>query len=290
MSTEELISKLKLGSALDETQVENPSTRRALIDLLQHVDLTISCAAATALANLKIAEGIEAIIDIIRDGNISEDHEQCLVLALSHFRELAIPQLIEYLKTDKNIRVRKWIIEILAIVYETGIYGERILDILIVSLDDHELEMYVLQAFATLKDRRFLNSIDVAKYIADPSRDVNTKAALIWALGNLREIGYLPLIAGLLNNNEKPLRINAIYTLGQLGDQNTSDMLIPLLEDQDIDIVKSAVLALGNLGNKNAIPYLLRLEQFLPKSRQGVMLGTLIRKNLTKIGDNTTTN
>lgn len=67
------------------------------------------------------------------------------------------------------------------------------------------------------------------------------------------------------------LRGTSIYVLGLVGNPTAEHALLELLEDEQADIRFNAATGLARIGNRRAVPYLIRMLQWVPSTTDGLM-------------------
>jgi len=115
-----------------------------------------------------------------------------------------------------------------------------------------------------------LKSLDNIEYRSD------AKDALI----RVGEPAVEPLI-GMLNDDERDLRILAIESLGEIGDERAVEPLIEALNDEEWQMRKLIAQALGDLGDKKAVEPL--IDVLLNDYYEGVRVAAA--ESLGEIGD-----
>lgn len=194
------------------------SSRRLLVQLLDHEDVEINRVACEALGEMADPAALEALI-------FQFQHPSAPVRNAAQRALARLP-------------------------------GELVYEKLLPLLDDPLPEVRAMAA-STLGDIGERRAEEALKHLLlDTANEV--KQAAVFALAALddRKVGSLPLL--LLGNDDSVLRQSAAQVLGLLRDKRAVEPLIYLLDDQDFWVRFHAARALGAIGDDRAVTSLSR--------------------------------
>jgi len=118
----------------------------------------------------------------------------------------------------------------------------------------------------------------------------NDDKSIVFILENL---GYLPdnfddsWVQGLLNSENKKVRLNAIKTIGKVKNEKNIEILLKIAKnDNSTDVRREAVSSIGRMRSKKAIPALIEmLNDNDPKIISQAIRGLLVFKGNKKIDE-----
>ena len=114
----------------------------------------------------------------------------------------------------------------------------------------------------------------------DTEHDYQVLAAIVWALGELRDTSTVPGLVMALTETSVGVRTEACRALGVIGDHAAVPALVRRLADSDQLVRARALEALGDIRDTSAAPYIIdALTHSDPRTR------TAAARSLARIGD-----
>jgi len=234
-----------------------------LIDALSDSDSGVKVSAIDSLGLMREQLAADKIILALKDKEPQVRQSACVALGYIGDSK-AQPALVERVKNDSSNSVRTQAILILG-----NMHANIAVDTLIPLLKDKNLDVCYLSAEALGKigdpkatsalKNCLANSITEMKNETDSYRNNQYKRLITVtakALGNLKDKSSEDTLIGLLDNNEKSIKIAAASALGSIGNNSGLSVAMKLAEDSNEIIKIQAIEALGNIGDPAAIPVL----------------------------------
>ncbi len=141
---------------------------------------------------------------------------------------------------------------------------EEALDIIIGYINDNDIYLQALActALCERKDPRTYKFLFPVLEKIMRSEDIQiygNKPKLISKMGEMEDTRFIPPILIVLNNNDKYLRLSAIYALANYEDSNALNALINSLEDIDSEVRAAAITSLSLIGNTISVNPIINL-------------------------------
>jgi HEAT repeat protein len=231
--------------------------------------------ALEALYHLYDNRFYEIIVRLLQDANKSVRYfaldcvvHNEIINALPHVRTIA--------SADENEEVRVKAINVLSALHDKAAYY-----IFVRALSDYsdlvrDAAVDALSTFLSKESILYLSRQLLTE------REVYIKRKIIKALIAAKNAGDVRGLQHLIHNEEnRSLRIYAVYALGAIRDERTIPMIIESLGDEDFRVRAEAAAALSQFKGKNAVVPLL---EYYSKENE-LYVKTAIIFSLKKIGD-----
>lgn len=202
----------------------HPQAIVPLFEAIQHVEPAVRAKTAELLGNLRDAQGIPYLLNLLQKDNYALVRGRAAE-ALGHFKigtpDIIVHELLKALRDDKSFYVRQ----------------------------------FSAQSLVSLKDPRTLPSL--LKDINN--QDALVRARVVEALGQIGDTQAVqPLIDRLQNDTQASVRWRAAESLGMLKNINAINMLIEVLQKEGDPVVRGrAAEALGFFKSEDVVVALL---------------------------------
>ncbi len=223
---------------------------REMAEKLASPDETIRLQAAQALANQTTDLPDNPLVSAMGDESwrVRQTAVNSLVVQA---QETTINRILSILREQhKNLSVLNSALQVLAL---SNIDTLPTLIDWLTQSEDADLRIYTALLLGEQKDPRAIQPLISA--LAD--RDVNVRYHASEALGNLRAVEAVEILAEIAESRDFFLAFPALEALMRIGDPLGADRLVPLLEDEML--CEPAAGALGKLGDKQVVEPLAEL-------------------------------
>ncbi len=203
----------------------------SIVPLLNYDQTAVRVSAARALGLLNVPSVWSYLVDALNDPDMNV--KAMAVWALGEINaEKAVSGLTAFMKKHQDLRLMESSVKALA-----RMDHKTAREVLMTSLaenKDYRVRMLAADAVGGLGDDQLRAYLEAS--LQDPSEYV--RLAAVRSLVKLSGKNAVPLVAGVLNDNDFHVRKTAIETLGRIGDLRSVDPLTMLLMDEDKEIQK----------------------------------------------------
>ena len=200
------------------------------------------------------------LVRAIKTKEFSEDFRgACIDILYKIGDERAIEPLIELSRDETEIpRLRD------EALYGLGaIGGPEVLDIFLEALkhSHSSIRRGGLDGIWGLVGRKVVEfPVDAVVDLAENDDDIWVRGEAVASLGLGGEKAVQPLL-GLMNDEDRDIRLEAYSVLGIIGDERAVDPLIAILDDEHTYERSTAIIALGDIGDRRAVEALIKILQ-----------------------------
>ncbi|MEW6525625.1 MAG: HEAT repeat domain-containing protein [Spirochaetota bacterium] len=231
--------------------------------------------ALEALYHLYDNRFYEIIVRLLQDNNKSVRYF-ALDCVVHNEISAALPYVRSIASNDENEEVRVKAINVLSALHDRIAYY-----IFVRALSDYsdlvrDAAVDALSVFLSKESTIYLSRQLLTE------REVYIKRKIIKALINAKNLGDMRGLQHIVHNEEnRSLRIYAVYALGVIRDERTLPLIIESLDDEDFRIRAEAAAALSQFKGKNVV---ISLLEYYPKEKE-VYVKTAIIFSLKRICD-----
>jgi HEAT repeat protein len=231
--------------------------------------------AAWALGAIGDARAVEALIDVLEDGDEDESMQGAAARALGHIGD---PRAVEALKDalkDEDALVRWNAAEALGEISDV-----RSVEALMSVLKDVDWRVRenAARALGWIGDARAFEALE--EVLEDETASVRESVSCaLGAIGGARAVAALEKV--LVADDDASVRGNAAGVLGWVGGARAVKALIEALKDMDCHVRENAAEALGGIGGARAV---VALEKML-NDDDNVLVRRIVVAALGKLGD-----
>lgn len=251
LENEEADIRLRCAAAAALGQSGDVAAVAPLVNALKDKKAPIRVWAAVALNGQSAPDAITALTKALKDDDDRVRVRAADALAAVQDNKVIGP-LVEAV-SDPNVEVRTW-----AVIGLGNFSDKKAFDALATALRDGEVEVRVAAADALGRT----GSPDATSHLVDRLNDfgeeTEVRVAAARAIGGLRDSRAVPILLGLISDNDAKIRQWVVSTLGRIGDARAVEPLIGAMEDQDPAVRGWAALALSQFRDSRIIPPLMK--------------------------------
>lgn len=270
----------------DVEKLKAKGNAKGLIKALgYHKDNQVREKAIKALGEIGAVQSVEPLIAVLR--NKGEDPSIRTAAAEALVRvggsQSVEPLIAVFRDKDEDRSVRTtaiWAIADFGVGLEDAVLRERILALLVTTLEDKESSVSSAAAGALggLGDSRGIEHLAAAL----KDSDGEARAAAVYALGKTGDARVVGLLIAALKDGYEYVRSRAAFWLGEIGDPQAVKPLIFALKDRVLLVRMAAVSALGQLGDLEAVNPLIAALDDQAVSAPGLMLIPTYRSEIAR--------
>ncbi|MBF0545212.1 MAG: HEAT repeat domain-containing protein [Candidatus Riflebacteria bacterium] len=215
-----------------------------VVSLLDDPHSRVRAQIASAIANLKIQEGKDALVAALADPN-----EWVRVQVTEALGQVGDPELAQvvagHLQDEQESHVKATLVKILGCIGD-----EKMLPVLALYLEDPDSRVRAncVEALSRLKLGKAELKESMLKLVNDPSNRVRANIALV--LVSIGEGKGREILEEMLISSDEYMRASALYALGELNCSDDCGRIIHFFDDESWLVRKNAVRAIVKHGKK----------------------------------------